>query len=110
MKKIGFLSFGHWTPSSQSGTQTAADTLLQSIDLAVAAEELGGAGDGSRHDSPGVAAGMLAPTAARGVGPNRPQRHQSQCGQRFRSILHRVAEWSDHIRRLDGVPVTASRP
>lgn len=37
MKKIGFLSFGHWTPSSQSGTQTAADTLLQSIDLAVAA-------------------------------------------------------------------------
>ena len=57
-----------------------------------------------------LAAGMLAPTAARGVGPNRPQRHQSQCGQRFRSILHRVAEWSDHIRRLDGVPVTASRP
>jgi len=44
MKKIGFLSFGHWTPSSQSGTQTAADTLLQSIDLAVAAEELGADG------------------------------------------------------------------
>ncbi|KJM81781.1 LLM class flavin-dependent oxidoreductase [Enterobacter hormaechei] len=44
MKKIGFLSFGHWTLSSQSGTQTAADTLLQSIDLAVAAEELGADG------------------------------------------------------------------
>ncbi len=44
MKKIGFLSFGHWTPSPQSGTRTAADTLLQSIDLAVAAEELGGRG------------------------------------------------------------------
>ena len=41
MKKIGFLSFGHWTPSPQSGTRSAADTLLQSIDLAVAAEELG---------------------------------------------------------------------
>jgi alkanesulfonate monooxygenase SsuD/methylene tetrahydromethanopterin reductase-like flavin-dependent oxidoreductase (luciferase family) len=41
MKKIGFLSFGHWTPSSQSQTRSAADTLLQSIDLAVAAEELG---------------------------------------------------------------------
>jgi hypothetical protein len=39
MKKIGFLSFGHWTPSSQSQTRSAADTLLQSIDLAVAAEE-----------------------------------------------------------------------
>src|ERR1700758_965855 len=41
MKKIGFLSFGHWTPSPQSQTRSAADTLLQSIDLAVAAEELG---------------------------------------------------------------------
>ncbi|EIC84056.1 LLM class flavin-dependent oxidoreductase [Serratia sp. M24T3] len=41
MKKIGFLSFGHWTPSPQSGTRSAADALLQSIDLAVAAEELG---------------------------------------------------------------------
>ena len=41
MKKIGFLSFGHWTPSPQSQTRSASDTLLQSIDLAVAAEELG---------------------------------------------------------------------
>ena len=41
MKKIGFLSFGHWTPSSQSQTQSAADALLQSIDLAVEAERLG---------------------------------------------------------------------
>ncbi|TKY83089.1 LLM class flavin-dependent oxidoreductase [Pectobacterium polonicum] len=44
MKKIGFLSFGHWTPSQQSGTRSAADSLLQSIDLAVAAEELGADG------------------------------------------------------------------
>lgn len=44
MKKIGFLSFGHWTPSSQSATRSAADALLQSIDLAVAAEELGADG------------------------------------------------------------------
>jgi alkanesulfonate monooxygenase SsuD/methylene tetrahydromethanopterin reductase-like flavin-dependent oxidoreductase (luciferase family) len=41
MKKIGFLSFGHWAPSPQSGTQSAADALLQSIDLAVEAERLG---------------------------------------------------------------------
>src|SRR3954470_8738586 len=41
MKKIGFLSFGHWTPSQQSQTQSAADVLLQSIDLAVEAERLG---------------------------------------------------------------------
>src|ERR1700754_2550886 len=44
MKSIGFLSFGHWTPSSQSQTRSAADALLQSIDLAVAAEELGADG------------------------------------------------------------------
>jgi alkanesulfonate monooxygenase SsuD/methylene tetrahydromethanopterin reductase-like flavin-dependent oxidoreductase (luciferase family) len=41
MKKIGFLSFGHWTPSPHSGTRSAADALLQSIDLAVEAERLG---------------------------------------------------------------------
>jgi alkanesulfonate monooxygenase SsuD/methylene tetrahydromethanopterin reductase-like flavin-dependent oxidoreductase (luciferase family) len=44
MKKIGFLSFGHWTPSPQSQTRSAADALLQSIDLAVAAEALGADG------------------------------------------------------------------
>ncbi|WP_340540156.1 LLM class flavin-dependent oxidoreductase [Nocardioides sp. GXZ039] len=41
MKKIGFLNFGHWTPSPQSAVKTGADALLQSIDLAVAAEEVG---------------------------------------------------------------------
>ena len=41
MKKIGFLSFGHWTPSPQSETQSASDALLQSIDLAIEAERLG---------------------------------------------------------------------
>jgi len=44
MKKIGFLSFGHWSASSQSATRSAGDVLLQSIDLAVAAEELGADG------------------------------------------------------------------
>ena len=43
-KRIGFLSFGHWSPSPQSQTRTASDALLQSIDLAVAAEELGADG------------------------------------------------------------------
>lgn len=41
MKSIGFLSFGHWTPSPQSQTRSAADVLLQSIDLAVEAERIG---------------------------------------------------------------------
>src|SRR4051812_24308807 len=43
-KKIGFLSFGHWSNSPQSATRSAGDALLQSIDLAVAAEELGADG------------------------------------------------------------------
>jgi alkanesulfonate monooxygenase SsuD/methylene tetrahydromethanopterin reductase-like flavin-dependent oxidoreductase (luciferase family) len=44
MKHIGFLSFGHWTPSPNSQTRSAADALVQSIELAVAAEELGADG------------------------------------------------------------------
>jgi len=44
MKKIGFLSFGHWNPHPQSRTRSAGDVLRQSIDLAVAAEELGADG------------------------------------------------------------------
>ena len=43
-KKIGFLSFGHWTPSLQSRTRSASDALMQSIELAVAAEEIGADG------------------------------------------------------------------
>jgi alkanesulfonate monooxygenase SsuD/methylene tetrahydromethanopterin reductase-like flavin-dependent oxidoreductase (luciferase family) len=44
VKKIGFLSFGHWGPSPGSRTRSASDALLQSIELAVAAEELGADG------------------------------------------------------------------
>jgi alkanesulfonate monooxygenase SsuD/methylene tetrahydromethanopterin reductase-like flavin-dependent oxidoreductase (luciferase family) len=44
LKKIGFLSFGHWTDSHGSPVRSAADSLLQSIELAVAAEELGADG------------------------------------------------------------------
>src|SRR5699024_11373536 len=40
-KKIGFLSFGHWDPHPSSGTRSAADSLLQSIELSVGAEEVG---------------------------------------------------------------------
>ena len=44
MKRIAFLSFGHWSATPQSQTRTASDALLQSIDLAVAVEELGADG------------------------------------------------------------------
>src|SRR3954462_14799993 len=44
MKKIGFLSFGHWNASRESAARSARDVLHQSIELAVAAEELGANG------------------------------------------------------------------
>ena len=40
-KKIGFLSFGHYQAARGSLARTAQDALLQAIDLAVAAEEIG---------------------------------------------------------------------
>jgi alkanesulfonate monooxygenase SsuD/methylene tetrahydromethanopterin reductase-like flavin-dependent oxidoreductase (luciferase family) len=44
MKRIGFLSFGHWSESPYSEVRSASDALLQSVELAVAAEELGADG------------------------------------------------------------------
>lgn len=43
-KRIGFLSFGHWSDSPYSKVRSAADAHLQTIELAVAAEELGADG------------------------------------------------------------------
>jgi alkanesulfonate monooxygenase SsuD/methylene tetrahydromethanopterin reductase-like flavin-dependent oxidoreductase (luciferase family) len=44
MKRIGFLSFGHWSESPYSQVRSGSDALRQSIELAVAAEELGADG------------------------------------------------------------------
>ena len=44
MKKIGFLSFGHWSASPYSQVRSGADALIQSIELAEAVEELGADG------------------------------------------------------------------
>src|SRR5579862_2605634 len=41
MKRIGFLSFGHWEAIPGSQTPTAADAYLQTIELAIAAEQVG---------------------------------------------------------------------
>jgi alkanesulfonate monooxygenase SsuD/methylene tetrahydromethanopterin reductase-like flavin-dependent oxidoreductase (luciferase family) len=40
-KRIGFLSFGHWQNAEWSSTRTAGEALAQTVELAVAAEELG---------------------------------------------------------------------
>jgi alkanesulfonate monooxygenase SsuD/methylene tetrahydromethanopterin reductase-like flavin-dependent oxidoreductase (luciferase family) len=44
VKKIGFLSFGHWSAAPHSQVRTGADALIQSIELAEAVEALGGDG------------------------------------------------------------------
>jgi hypothetical protein len=39
--RIGFLSFGHWQRAQWSRTLTAKDALVQTVELAQAAEEIG---------------------------------------------------------------------
>ncbi|WP_308468625.1 LLM class flavin-dependent oxidoreductase [Rathayibacter soli] len=69
MKSIGFLSFGHWQSVPGSRTPTASDSLLQGIDLAVAAEEVGADGAFFRvhHFAPQLASpfALLAAIGAR---------------------------------------------
>jgi alkanesulfonate monooxygenase SsuD/methylene tetrahydromethanopterin reductase-like flavin-dependent oxidoreductase (luciferase family) len=69
MKRIGFLSFGHYQPVPGSQARTAGDALLQTIDLAQAAEDLGidGAYVRVHHFAPQFASPfpLLAAMAAR---------------------------------------------
>ena len=44
MKRIGFLSFGHWSEAPYSQVRSGSDALIQSIELAEAVEALGGDG------------------------------------------------------------------
>ncbi|MFZ7089261.1 LLM class flavin-dependent oxidoreductase [Curtobacterium sp. RRHDQ10] len=69
MTAIGFLSFGHWQDHPGSRVRSAREALLQGIDLAVAAEEVGvdGAYFRVHHFAPQQAAPfpLLAAIAAR---------------------------------------------
>ncbi len=69
MTKIGFLTFGHWQPVAGSLVRTAQDALTQTIELAVAAEEVGvdGAFVRVHHFAPQLASPfpLLAAMAAR---------------------------------------------
>jgi alkanesulfonate monooxygenase SsuD/methylene tetrahydromethanopterin reductase-like flavin-dependent oxidoreductase (luciferase family) len=44
VKKIGFLSFGHWSDSPHSQVRSGSEALIQSIELAEAVESLGADG------------------------------------------------------------------
>src|SRR6476659_8844326 len=89
MKKIGFLSFWHWTPSPHSGTRSAADALLQSIDLAVAAEELGADGGYFRvHHFARQLASPFALLAAVGARTNRIEIGTGVIDMRYENPLY----------------------
>ena len=90
MKKIGFLSFGHWDASRHSTVRSARDVLQQSIELAVAAEELGADGAYFRvhHFARQLASPfpLLAAAGARNRNSDRSRAgagHRCSCGNRF---------------------------
>src|ERR1700742_1547121 len=93
MKKIGFLSFGHWTPSPQSQTRSAADALLQSIDLAVAAEALGADGAYFRvHHFARQLASPFPLLAAVGAKPSRIEVGTAVIAMRYENPFYMVED------------------
>ncbi len=95
MKKIGFLSFGHWTPSPQSQTRSAADVLL-------AVHRPGHRGraprDGRRLTSESTTYArqlaspfpLLAAVGARTAHDRDRNRQSSTCGMRIRTTWPRM--------------------
>src|SRR3979409_2461520 len=93
VKKIGFLSFGHWTPSPHSQVRTAADPLLQSIELAVAAEELGADGASFRvHHSAGQLGSPFPLLAAIGARTSRVEIGTAVIDMRYENPLYMVED------------------
>jgi len=93
MKKIGFLSFGHWGPSPASQVITASDALLQSVELAVAAEELGA--DGAYFRVHHYAAQLGSPfplLAAAGVRTSRIELGTAVIDMRYENPLYMVED------------------
>jgi hypothetical protein len=95
MKRIGFLSFGHWQPRSGSQTRTASDTLMQTIELAQAAEEIGldGAYVRVHHFERQLSSPfpLLPPSPRRRAG-SRSAPPSSTCGTRTRCTSVRAAD------------------
>ncbi len=93
MKKIGFLSFGHWGPSPASRVLTASDALLQSVELAVAAEEVGA--DGAYFRVHHFAAQLASPfplLAAAGVRTSRIELGTAVIDMRYENPFYMVED------------------
>lgn len=88
-KRIGFLSFGHWSDTPGSKTRNASDVLLQSIDLAVAAEELGADGAYFRvHHYANQLASPFPLLAAAGAKTNRIELGTGVIDMRYENPLY----------------------
>src|SRR5687768_9894977 len=93
MKRIAFLSFGHWSPSAHSHMRSANDALLQSIDLAVAAEELGADGAYFRvHHSARQLASPFPLLAAVGAKTSRIEIGTAVIDMRYENPLYMVED------------------
>src|SRR6201987_4809369 len=93
MKKIGFLSFGHWSPSAGSQTRSGTDALLHSIDLAVAAEDLGADGAYFRvHHFARQLASPFPLLAAVGAKTNRIEIGTAVIDMRYENPLYMVED------------------
>ena len=106
VKKIGFLSFGHWGPSPASQVITASDALLQSVELAVAAEEVGA--DGAYFRVHHYAAQLGSPfplLAAAGVRTSRIELGTAVIDMRYENPTYMAenagaAEVAGHVPRV----------
>src|SRR3712207_9087969 len=111
MKKIGFLSFGHWSPSPHSRTRSASDALLQSIELAVAAEELGVDGAYFRvHHFARQLASPFPLLAAVGARTSRIEIGTAVNDMRDENPLHKAAEAGGAVLISGGQPELGISP
>lgn len=89
MKKIGFLSFGHWSEGQGSQTRNASDFFHQSIDLAQAVEDLGADGAYFRvHHFARQAASPFPLLAAIGATTNRIEIGTGVIDMRYENPLY----------------------
>src|SRR6187200_2188014 len=93
MKKIGFLSFGHWSTSPYSQVRSGADALIQSIELAEAIEDLGADGAYFRvHHFAQQLASPFPLLAAIGARTNRIEIGTAVIDMRYENPLYMVED------------------
>src|SRR4026208_450687 len=93
MKKIGFLSFGHWSASPYSQVRSGSDALIQSIELAEAVEDLGADGAYFRvHHFAQQLASPFPLLAAVGAKTNRIEIGTAVIDMRYENPLYMVED------------------